>query len=72
MERKFLRTLTEAGAEELNPDGGPFDPNIMEAVMRTPTEDEALDDHVDQVFQKGYLLKGYLVRPVRVSVFKVS
>jgi molecular chaperone GrpE len=72
VERKFLRTLTEAGAEELNPDGGVFDPNVMEAVMRTPTDDPDLDDHIDQVFQKGYMFKGNLVRPVRVSVYKIS
>jgi molecular chaperone GrpE len=72
VERKFLRTLLDAGIEEMNPEGEPFDPNTMEAVMRADTDDPARDDHVAQVFQKGYLFKGHLVRPARVSVFKDS
>jgi molecular chaperone GrpE (heat shock protein) len=42
----------------------------MEAMMRVPTDDETLDDTVAAVFQKGYSLKGILVRPARVSVHK--
>jgi molecular chaperone GrpE len=72
VERKFLRTLLDAGIEESDPTGDAFDPNTMEAVMRVPTDDPELDDHVAQVFQKGYLFKGHLVRPARVSVFKDS
>jgi len=69
VERKFLRQLEEAGVETIDPDDEIFDPERMEAMMRVPTED---DDHVDrvaQVFQKGYALKGTLVRPARVSVY---
>jgi len=39
-------------------------------MMRVPTENEEEDDVVAQVFQKGYTLKGILVRPARVSVHK--
>jgi len=35
-----------------------------------PAESEEQDDAVAQVFQKGYSLKGTLVRPARVAVFK--
>lgn len=70
VERKFVRTLGEAGVEVLDPVGEPFDPNTMEAMMRVPTEDPEKDDVVDQVFQKGYTFKGQLVRAARVSVFK--
>jgi len=70
VERKMDRALAEAGLVEINPDGGPFDPNMMEAMMRVPAEAEADDDTVHQVFQKGYVLKGHLVRPARVSVYK--
>ena len=70
VERKFLKALAEAGGEILNPEGEPFDPQRMEAVMRVPAEDAGEDDRVHQVFQRGFLLKGHLVRPARVSVRK--
>jgi molecular chaperone GrpE len=70
VERKLLKALTEAGLEVLAPDGDRFDPNIMEAMMRVPTEEGGEDDTVHQVFQKGYLFKDQLVRPARVSVYK--
>ncbi len=70
VERKFMKALTDAGLEPLDPTGDPFDPNIMEAVMRVPTEEEGQDETVHQVFQKGYLFKDLLVRPARVSVYK--
>jgi molecular chaperone GrpE len=70
VERKFLRVMTESGAEVIDPKGEPFDPERMEAVMRAPAESEEDDDVVAQVFLKGYSLKGELVRPARVSVFK--
>jgi molecular chaperone GrpE (heat shock protein) len=44
----------------------------MEAMMRVPAESEEQDDHVAQVFAKGYTLDGILVRPARVSVHKVD
>ncbi len=70
-ERKLMKALTEAGLEVLDPEeGSAFDPNMMEAVMRVPAEEEGKDDTVHQVFQKGYTFKELLVRPARVSVFK--
>ena len=70
VERKFFRVLGDAGVEIVDPGGEPFDPNVMEAMMRVPTESEEDDDTVAQVFQKGYTLRGLLIRPARVSVFK--
>lgn len=69
VERKFLRKLEEAGVDVIDPDGEPFDPERMEAMMRVPAEDDDQVDTVAQVFQKGYSLKGHLVRPARVSVY---
>ena len=70
VERKFLRALEDAGAEIIDPEGESFDPQTMEAMMRVPAESEDDDDRVAQVFQKGYSLKGHLVRVARVSVLK--
>lgn len=72
VERKFLRALEDAGVEILEPEGELFDPESMEAMMRVPAESEEDDDRVAQVFQKGYVLKGHLVRPARVSVYKAE
>lgn len=70
VERKFVRALDDAGAEAFDPVGEAFDPERMEAMMRVPAESEDDDDTVAQVFQKGYLFKGHLVRVARVSVLK--
>jgi molecular chaperone GrpE len=72
VERKFLRVLAEAGVEVIHPEGEAFDPEAMEAMMRVPAESEEDDDLVAGVFQSGYRLKGHLVRPARVSVFKAE
>ena len=69
VERKFVRALGDSGAEAMDPTGQKFDPEQMEAMMRVPVEPEDQVDTVAQVFQKGYSLKGILVRPARVSVF---
>lgn len=70
VERKFFQVLKDAGVEVVDPAGEPFDPNTMEAMMRAPAESEDDDDTVAMVFQRGYTLKGLLIRPARVSVFK--
>ena len=70
VERKFVRVIADSGMEMIDPVGDTFDPERMEAMMRVPTENEEEDDVVAQVFQKGYTLKGILVRPARVSVHK--
>ena len=72
VERKFFRILEDVGIEVVNPEGEPFDPNTMEAMMRVPAESEEDDDMVERVFQKGYVLKGQLLRPARVSVYKAG
>ena len=72
VERKFFRALEEAGVEVVDPQGERFDPNTMEAMMRMATDEDEDDDTVAQVFQRGYTMKGILIRPARVSVFKAE
>jgi molecular chaperone GrpE len=72
VERKLHRALAEAGAEMLEPEGKPFDPETMEAVMKVPAESPEEDDTVHQVFQRGVRFKGHLVRPARVAVRKAD
>jgi molecular chaperone GrpE (heat shock protein) len=42
----------------------------MEAITRMPAETPEQEDTVAQVMQKGYALKGTLMRPARVAVYK--
>lgn len=72
VERKLQRSLTEAGVESIDPDGEPFDPERMEAVMREPADSDDQDDVVSRVLQKGVIFKGHLVRPARVAVMKLD
>lgn len=70
VERKFFRVLEDIGVKIVDPAGETFDPNTMEAMMQVPAESEDDDEMVAQVFQRGYAMKGLLVRPARVSVYK--
>jgi molecular chaperone GrpE len=70
VERKFSRMLEDAGVEVIDPTGQRFDPQTMEAIMRMPAETAEQDETVSMVMQKGYALKGALMRPARVAVFK--
>jgi len=69
VEKKFVRVLGESSVDMIDPAGQAFDPEMMEAMMRVPAESDDQVDTVAQVFQKGYSLKGILVRPARVSVY---
>lgn len=72
LERKLLQSLSDAGLDELDPSGEPFDPNTMEAMTRVPAASEAEDDTVAEVFQRGFRFRGHLIRPARVSVRKLE
>lgn len=61
--------LKDRGLEEIDALGQPFDPELHEAVMAMPT-DEYPEDHVADEFQKGYKLKGRIIRHSKVAVAK--
>src|SRR5690606_39169801 len=60
VEQKLLRTLEAEGLERVEAKGKPFDPEIHEALMTTPTNESAEDHTVGEVFQNGYLFRGRL------------
>lgn len=64
---QFAKILKDAGLEQLDPVGEPFDPNYHEALMRQAS-DEIPESHVIQVFQKGYKLKNKLLKTAKVIV----
>lgn len=67
--QQLKSVLTEAGLEEIDAHGKPFDPNLHEAVSQMET-DEFEEGHVAQQIRKGYLLRDRLVRPSSVVVAK--
>ena len=66
---QFDSLLKERGLEEIEAEGQPFDPELHEAVMTTPT-DELPEDYVASEMQKGYRIKGRVVRHSKVAVAK--
>jgi molecular chaperone GrpE len=67
--QQFKSALAEAGLEELNAVGKPFDPNFHEAVSQKETP-EVPEGHVVQQLRKGYKLRDRLLRPASVVVAK--
>lgn len=64
-------TLKNAGLEIIETEGQKFDPNFHQAVMRV--ENPNLDDDtIAQELQKGYIVKGKVIRPSMVQVVSNS
>ena len=61
--------LAEAGVEEVDATGKPFDPNLHEAVSQQESA-EVAEGHVIQQLRKGYKLRERLLRPATVVVAK--
>lgn len=65
--RTFKQALESEGVEEISPDGQTFDPNFHQAVMQEPSDTHE-SGIVIQTLQKGYQLKGRIIRPAMVKV----
>lgn len=65
--QRFSETLKKQGLEPIDSKGRKFDPNLHQAVDRTPSEEVEEDTVIDE-FQKGYHYKGKLLRPAMVRV----
>lgn len=68
VEKNVLKALTAVGVEVIDPVELPFDPNLHEAVSTQAAETPDEDHMVAQVYQRGYMLNGQLLRPARVVV----
>lgn len=67
--RSLKQLLKQAGAERIEAEGQPFDPEWHEAVATVPHQAADADrDTVVQVAQEGYRLDGKLLRPAQVVV----
>ena len=68
--RNLKYMLSEEGIEEIEAaEGVQFNPYEHQAMM-TEAKDELDNDIIVQVFQKGYKLKGKVIRPAMVTVNK--
>jgi molecular chaperone GrpE len=67
--QQLKNTLVEAGLEEIDATGKPFDPNLHEAVSQKETA-EMPEGQVVQQLRKGYKLRERLLRPASVVVAK--
>lgn len=65
--RQLKDVLSRYGLVELNPQAEVFDPRYHEAIARQEREDLQCDQ-VLEVLQKGYTLRGRLLRPALVVV----
>ncbi len=66
---QFKSALAEAGLEELNATGKPFDPNWQEAVSHQESADVS-EGQVLQQLRMGYKFRDRLLRPATVIVAK--
>jgi molecular chaperone GrpE len=69
LQEQLLGCLQKHGVERIETAGKEFDPNVHEAMMQVESADHG-DSKVVGEFEKGYLLKGRLLRPAKVSVCK--
>ncbi len=69
--KQFEAVFSKFNIEVVNPLGQPFDPGLHQAMAMQPSAD-AEPNSVINVFQKGYVLNGRLLRPAMVVVAKAN
>ncbi len=69
--KMFVETLKKHGMEQVDPMGEPFNPEFHQAMSMVPNPDME-PNSVMAVMQKGYVLKGRLVRPAMVIVSQAA
>jgi molecular chaperone GrpE len=67
--QQLKSAMTEAGLEEVDATGKPFDPNVHEAVSQQESA-ELPEGQVIQQLRRGYKLRERLLRPATVVVSK--
>ncbi len=68
---RLMKVLEAQGLEVIEPHGTEFDPTHSEAVMQVESDEH--DEHtVLEVLQRGYRLRGRLIRPAMVKVSSKS
>ncbi len=68
--RKLWKELSEAGLARIEAEGEPFDPEVHEGLLTSPTDDPDEDRRVARVMIQGYRFGDRVLRPARVEVKK--
>jgi molecular chaperone GrpE len=68
--QQLVQVLEKHDITEIDALNQPFDMNLHHAVMTEPCETEEQQNTVSEVMQKGYLLKGRVLRPSMVKVYQ--
>ena len=70
---QLLKVLSNHGVSEIAPlEGSAFDHNLHQSIETVATDDEARDNTVAKVTQKGYRNDSEVIRPARVNVYTKS
>lgn len=69
--KQFESVFAKFNIEAINPQGQPFNPELHQAMTMQPSA-EAAPNTVLNVFQKGYVLNGRLIRPAMVVVSQAA
>jgi molecular chaperone GrpE len=64
---KFDSVLSKNGLESFGTPGDLFDPELHDAIMKSPKQGVS-EDHIADVFEKGYRLKQRVIRHAKVVV----
>ena len=67
--KQFLGVLKQNGLETVETEGKTFDPNFHEAIGQQESKDKK-EDEIINVYQKGYVLGGRLLRAAKVVIAK--
>jgi molecular chaperone GrpE len=65
---QLINALAGNGLEEYDPTGETFDPEAAIAIESVPVTDPTEDHRVLSVAQKGYRIRGRIIRPAKVKV----
>lgn len=67
--KQFCEVLKNHGMEAIETKGKKFDPNFHQAVMRVEAANDDMEDgDIAMELQKGYVVRGHVIRPSMVQV----
>ena len=68
--RQMVQAMQQSGMTEINPVGEKFDPAVHQAIAMVPAQADQVSGQVAQVFQRGWLINGRVLRAAMVSVIQ--
>ncbi|PIP08646.1 MAG: nucleotide exchange factor GrpE [Syntrophobacteraceae bacterium CG23_combo_of_CG06-09_8_20_14_all_50_8] len=71
VKEQLLCCLEKHGVEKIEAVGADFNPNLHDALLQVESEGHG-NNKVIEEFEKGYLLKGRLLKPTKVSVGRAA